>query len=306
MKPEKLASIAKTVRVDKPDGFRVKDIDPAGKLGLDLDKDDAKKILPDLVEAMAKQQERLYAEGKSAVLAIVQAMDAAGKDTVIEHVFSGINPQGCQVTSFKQPSAEELSHDFLWRTTKCLPPRGHIGVFNRSYYEEVLVVRVHPDWLAKQKLPAARFDKKFWDARYESINALERHLTRNGTKVLKFHLRISKEEQRQRFLDRLKDPEKNWKFSLGDLPERELWNKYMDAYEHMIRATSTEDAPWHVIPADHKWTARVAVAAVILDAMNKIAPKAPEVPAAQLLEFAKAQKALEAEAPKKPAEKSDK
>jgi PPK2 family polyphosphate:nucleotide phosphotransferase len=303
MKAEKVSSIARSVRVDKPDGFRLNDIDPADKLGLDLGKDEAKDVLADLVGEIAKQQELLYAQGRYAVLAVIQAMDAAGKDTVIEHVFSGINPQGCQLTSFKQPSAEELSHDFLWRTTKCLPPRGHIGVFNRSYYEEVLVVRVHPELLEKQKLPPGKIDKRFWDARFESINAFERHMERSGTSVLKFHLRISREEQRQRFLDRLNDPEKLWKFSLGDLPERALWDSYMDAYEQTIRATSTKEAPWYVIPADHKWTARVAVAAVVLDALNKIAPKVPDVPPAQLAEFEKARQSLKAEAP---AEKSGK
>jgi PPK2 family polyphosphate:nucleotide phosphotransferase len=297
MKPEDLAKIVSKVRIDKPDDFKLKNADPADRLGLGLEEPAARLIMSDLVRDMAKQQELLFADGGRAVLVIIQAMDAAGKDTVIEHVFSGINPAGCRVTSFKQPSAEEQSHDFLWRTVPHLPPRGTIGVFNRSYYEETLVVRVHPEWLGKQKIAPDKVGKDFWQDRFESINALEKHLHRNGTTVLKFHLRISREEQRKRFLDRLNDPDKNWKFSLGDLPERARWDDYMTAYEDMIRATSTKHAPWHVIPADHKWTSRVAVGAVVLDALNGIAPKPPKLSADELAKFARAKDQLEAEGP---------
>ena len=293
-----VADIVRRVRIDRPDGFRLADHDPAGKLGLAIDKDAGRDMLSALVKEIARKQELLYAEGRHAVLVILQAMDAGGKDGTIERVFSGINPQGCQVHSFKTPGAEELAHDFLWRTTVALPQRGHIGVFNRSYYEEVLVVRVHPDWLARQNLPAGEVGDAFWEDRFESIRAFERHLVRNGTRVLKFHLRLSLEEQRQRFLDRIRQPEKRWKFSLGDLAERELWERYMHAYEAAIRATATPEAPWHVIPADRKWLAATAVAGVLLDTLTRLDPTPPPIPPGERDAFARAEQALLAQAPK--------
>jgi PPK2 family polyphosphate:nucleotide phosphotransferase len=298
-----IADIVRRVRVDEPEHFRLADHDPAGKLGLTIDKDAGRDMLADLVKDIGKKQELLYAEGRHAVLVILQAMDAGGKDGTIERVFSGINPQGCQVHSFKTPSVEELSHDFLWRTTVRLPQRGYIGVFNRSYYEEVLVVRVHPDWLARQGLPPEKADDAFWEARFESIRAFERHLVRNGTRVLKFHLRISPEEQRQRFLDRIHQPAKRWKFSLGDVAERDLWDQYMNAYEAAIRATSTSEAPWHVIPADRKWLAATAVGAVLLDTLLQLDPTPPPIPEAERAAFAQAERTLLAQAPKAPKNK---
>ena len=220
-------------------------------------------------------------------------MDAAGKDSVIEHVMSGVNPQGCQVYSFKQPSSEELDHDFLWRTTRCLPERGRIGVFNRSYYEEVLVVRVHPQILAKQKLPPALVTERVWKERYEDIGAFERYLSRNGTVIRKFFLNVSKEEQRQRFLARLDEPEKNWKFAAADVEERRHWDEYMKAYEKMIEATSSEEAPWFVIPADHKWFTRLAVADVIVETLEGLDLHFPEVSEAQRQELQQARALLE-------------
>lgn len=222
-------------------------------------------------------QDKLYAQDHWSVLLIFQAMDAAGKDSTIKHVMSGINPQGCQVTSFKQPSAEELDHDFLWRTTRHLPERGRIGIFNRSYYEEVLVVRVHPDILANQHLPPKLVTKKIWKERFEDINAFERYLARNGTLILKFFLNVSKDEQKKRFLERLDEPEKHWKFQPSDVAERQLWSDYMKAYEEMIRATATPHAPWHVVPADSKWFTRLAVAAAIVDAMEGLDLAYPKV-----------------------------
>ncbi|HWM84071.1 MAG TPA: PPK2 family polyphosphate kinase [Pseudolabrys sp.] len=299
-RPSFIADIVRQVRVEAPERFQLADHDPAGKLGLAIDKDAGRDVLADLVKDIARKQELLYAEGRQAVLVILQAMDAGGKDGTIERVFSGINPQGCQVHSFKTPSAEELAHDFLWRTTLRLPQRGHIGVFNRSYYEEVLVVRVHPDWLARQGLPEEHVDDAFWEKRFQSIRAFEQHLVRNGTRVLKFHLRLSLEEQRQRFLDRIRQPEKRWKFSLGDIAERGLWDRYMHAYEKAIRATSTPEAPWHVIPADRKWLAATAVAAVLLDALVQLDPTPPAIPEAEREAFARAEQMLQAEGPDAP------
>jgi len=226
-------------------------------------------------------------------LVVLQAMDAGGKDGTIERVFSGINPQGCQVHSFKAPSAEELSHDFLWRTTVALPRRGHIGVFNRSYYEEVLVVRVHPEMLERQGIDSGAVDKKFWEERFESIRRFEQHLTRNGTVILKFFLHVSKEEQRERFLDRIKDPEKHWKFSASDLAERGYWDDYMQAYEEMLSETSTKCAPWYIVPADHKWVSRALVAKVLTTTIKSLDLKFPEVTPAQLKEIAEAKKKLQ-------------
>ncbi|OJY43324.1 MAG: hypothetical protein BGP08_19325 [Rhizobiales bacterium 64-17] len=289
-----IADLVRRVRVAQPDKFRLADVDPSDKLGLERDKD----LLKEIVSEIARKQELLYAEGRRAVLVILQAMDAGGKDGTIERVFSGINPQGCQVHSFKAPSAEELSHDFLWRTTVALPQRGHIGVFNRSYYEEVLVVCVHPEMLERQGIDAGAVDKKFWEERFESIRRFEQHLARNGTTVLKFHLRISPEEQRERFLERLRKPEKHWKFSLGDIEERKLWDRYMEAYEAAIRATSTPEAPWHVVPADRKWAAAAAVAAVLHDTLTRMDPRPGPVPASARKAYEAAEQALLAEAPK--------
>ena len=245
--------------------IRLKDYDPdwAGdpKLPKEERKEFAERSLMQDVSALAEAQDRLYAADSWSILLIFQAMDAAGKDSTIKHVMSGVNPQGCQVYSFKHPSAEDLDHNFLWRYTRVLPERGRIGIFNRSYYEEVLVVRVHPELVKAERIPDAKIDRDFWTDRYEDINALERHLTRNGTVVLKFFLHVSKDEQRKRFLKRLEDPTKHWKFSADDLTERGFWKDYMKAYEEAISATSTKWAPWYIIPADHKWVTRGLVCA---------------------------------------------
>jgi PPK2 family polyphosphate:nucleotide phosphotransferase len=278
------------VRPDKK--FRLEDHDP-GFTGRFESKEDGKRHLEKGLEKLRDLQEKLYAQDQWAVLLIFQAMDAAGKDSVIEHVMSGVNPQGCQVYSFKQPSSEELDHDFLWRTTRCLPERGRIGVFNRSYYEEVLVVRVHPQILAKQKLPAAVVTDRIWKDRYEDIGAFERYLSRSGTVIRKFFLNVSKEEQRQRFLARLDEPEKNWKFAAADVEERQHWDEYMKAYEKMIEATTSEEAPWFVIPADHKWFTRLAVADVIVETLEGLDLHFPEVSEAQRQELQRARALLE-------------
>ena len=241
-----------------------------GGLGEETLKGRAKDYLEDCSKELSEIQEKLYADDRYAVLMVFQAMDAAGKDGTIKHVFSGVNPTGCQVVSFKAPSTEELDHTFLWRVARALPERGRIGIFNRSHYEEVLVVRVHPEFLDRQRLTAKRFDAAFWQARYEDINSFERHLDRNGTVVLKFFLHVSRQEQRKRFLDRLKDPEKHWKFSYGDLEESRKWDDYMAAYEDALTNTSTEWAPWHVIPADHKWVMRALVSHAIIDRLRKL------------------------------------
>jgi PPK2 family polyphosphate:nucleotide phosphotransferase len=278
------------VRPDKK--FRLEDHDP-GFTGRFTSKEDGKRHLQEGLEKLHAQQEKLYAQDQWAVLLIFQAMDAAGKDSVIEHVMSGVNPQGCQVYSFKAPSSEELDHDFMWRTTRGLPERGRIGVFNRSYYEEVLVVRVHPEILARQKVPPALVTDKIWKERYEDINAFERYLSRNGTVIRKFFLHVSKEEQRARFLARLDEPEKNWKFAAGDVEERRHWDEYMKAYEKMIEATTSEHAPWFVIPADHKWFTRLAVADVIVETMQELDLHFPEVSETQRQELARARALLE-------------
>jgi len=278
------------VRPDKK--FRLEDHDP-GFTGRFESKEDGKRHLEKGLEKLRDLQERLYAQDQWAVLLIFQAMDAAGKDSVIEHVMSGVNPQGCQVYSFKQPSSEELDHDFLWRTTRCLPERGRIGVFNRSYYEEVLVVRVHPQILAKQKLPATLVTDRIWKERYEDIGAFERYLSRNGTVIRKFFLNVSKDEQRQRFLARLDQPEKNWKFAAADVQERQHWDEYMKAYEKMIEATTSEESPWFVIPADHKWFTRLAVADVIVETLQSLDLHFPEVSEAQRQELQRARALLE-------------
>jgi PPK2 family polyphosphate:nucleotide phosphotransferase len=289
------ASITK-YRIEQGKKFNLKDFDPGDTAGLDIDKGEAKDMLRDDVKRLADLQERLYAEDRWALLVIFQAMDAAGKDSAIKHVMSGVNPQGCQVHSFKQPSAQELDHDFLWRTTKALPERGRIGVFNRSYYEEVLVVRVHPEFLKGQKLPPRLMTDKLWEQRFEDIRDFERHMTRNGTKILKFFLHVSKDEQRKRFLDRVEEPAKRWKFSLGDVAERALWDRYMEAYEDAIRNTASPDAPWFVVPADHKWFTRLVVARAMAEALEALDLKFPKVDGPALLELEKARKELLAEA----------
>lgn len=247
------------------------------ELGRDVVKRRAREILDANLEELASAQNLLYADDRYSLLIVLQAMDAAGKDGTIKHVMSGINPQGCQVFSFKKPSAEEVDHNFLWRYMRCLPERGRIGIFNRSYYEDVLIVKVHPEILESQRLPVKKFGSKFWEHRYEDVNAFERHLVRNGTVILKFFLHVSPEEQMRRFLERLDRPEKNWKFSAADLAEREYWDQYMDAYEEAMSATSTKWAPWHVIPADQKWATRAIVADFITSAIRSLDLKYPEV-----------------------------
>ena len=274
--------------------FRLKQIRPGDTAGLDS-KDETASRLARGLESLRDQQEKLYAQGTWALLVIIQAMDAAGKDSTIEHVMSGVNPQGCQVSSFKAPSSEELSHDFLWRTTTRLPRRGIVGVFNRSYYEEVLVVRVHPELLAKQRLPSSLVTKNIWRERFEDINAFERHLRRSGVAILKFFLHVSKDAQRKRFLERIDTPAKNWKFAIGDVHERTHWREYMSAYEDMIRHTATPEAPWWVVPADHKWFTRLVVAEAIADAMKDLDLRFPPIDAAQRKELAAAKATLQRE-----------
>jgi PPK2 family polyphosphate:nucleotide phosphotransferase len=293
----KLSKIIKRFRIDKPDKFRLSDYDPADTGGLDIEKAEAKAMLADGVERLAALQEKLYADNRWAVLAVFQAMDTAGKDGAIKHVMSGVNPQGCQVHAFKAPSSEELDHDFLWRIAKALPERGRIGIFNRSHYEEVLVVRVHPELLARQRLP--RVPKDIWQERFKSIREFERHLARNGVVILKFFLHISREKQRERFLARLEDPAKRWKFEMGDVAERKLWDRYMHAYEDAIRHTSRPEAPWYVVPADNKPFARLVIAEAIVEAMEDLKLEFPKVEGAALKELEKVRRALLAETPKK-------
>jgi PPK2 family polyphosphate:nucleotide phosphotransferase len=260
-----------------------------------IDKDKGTKILEANRKRLNDAQERLYAQDRWSLLLIFQGMDAAGKDSAIKSVFDGVNPQGCEVTSFKQPTSHELDHDFMWRSTIALPQRGRIGIFNRSYYEECLVVRVHPQVLAQQKLPPRLVTRNIWRERFEDISAFERYLTRNGTVILKFFLNVSKEKQRERFLDRLDVPSKNWKFSMADVSERALWGKYQAAYQEVIRHTSTKAAPWYVVPADHKWFARVVIGSAIVSALESLDLTYPKVDAAALEEFGKVRKALEEE-----------
>ncbi len=276
--------------------FRLKDHDPGDTAGLDSeDKPEAKRMLASGVERMAELQERLYASDEWGLLLVFQAMDAAGKDGTIKHVLSGVNPQGCQVHSFKQPSPEELDHDFLWRTQRAAPERGRIGIFNRSYYEEVLVVRVHPQILAGQHLPPRLVGKKVWDQRLEDIAGYERYLARNGFAILKFFLNVSKKEQKRRFLERLDAPEKHWKFSTSDVRERAHWKGYMQAYEEAIRGTASEHAPWFVVPADQKWFTRLVVAAAIVETLEGLDLAFPKVPDSKREELALARAALEKE-----------
>ncbi|MFI5008074.1 MAG: polyphosphate kinase 2 family protein [Solirubrobacterales bacterium] len=265
----KVGDLARPFRVADGRHFRLSSIDPGDTRRFDSKKRARDRLERD-IERLAELQEKLYAQDRWALLLIFQAMDAAGKDSTIKHVMSGVNPQGCQVYSFKAPSDEELDHDFMWRTTCRVPERGRIGIFNRSYYEEVLVVRVHPELLARQRLPAKLMTRDIWRERYEDINAFERYLTRNGVVVRKFFLHVSREEQRQRFLERLDEPEKNWKFSLTDVRERRHWDEYMAAYEDVIRRTSSPHAPWYVVPADHKWFTRLVVVSAILDALSSL------------------------------------
>jgi PPK2 family polyphosphate:nucleotide phosphotransferase len=281
-------------RVTSGRKFHLNDYKPGETLGL-KNKEQASEWLRSGVDALADLQERLYAQDQWAVLVVFQAMDAAGKDGTIKHVMSGINPQGVQVYSFKAPSAEELDHDFLWRTSRCLPERGRIGIFNRSYYEETLVVRVHPELLARQHLPESVVGKRIWEHRFDDINNFEQYLTRNGVIVLKFFLNVGKQEQRERFLARLDLPEKNWKFSLADAHERQHWAEYQDAYDDMIRHTSTAHAPWHIIPANNKWFARLVVAAAIVGRLQELKLEYPDVDPGKRRELAAARAALEQE-----------
>ena len=287
----KRTELVKRYRLAEQKAFRLADINPADTWKL-KSKEHAQEWLEEGVTRLRELQNKLYAQQQWAVLLIFQGMDTAGKDSTIKHVMSGVNPQGCDVFSFKAPSPEELDHDFLWRTTCRLPERGRIGIFNRSYYEETLIVRVHPALLACEKLPPALVTKDIWHERFEDINALERYLTRNGVIVRKFFLHLSKQEQRKRLLDRLEQPEKNWKFSLDDVRERQKWGSYQRAYEDMIRNTSTDYAPWHVIPADHKWFTRLVVAEVIVDALESLELSYPKVSSAKRKELAAARTAL--------------
>jgi PPK2 family polyphosphate:nucleotide phosphotransferase len=288
--------LSRPYRIEDGDKFRLKDIDPddTGKLQ-SKDRDEAKEMLGVGVEALCTLQDMLYAQDRWAVLLIFQAMDAAGKDGAIKHVMSGVNPQGCQVYSFKAPTSEDLDHDYLWRCQKCLPERGRIGIFNRSYYEETLVVRVHREILDRQKMPPTLVGKDIWKDRFQDIRNLEKYLSRNGVIVRKFFLHVSKEEQKKRFLQRIEEPEKNWKFSASDAKERGHWDEYMHAYEDMIQHTATEDAPWYVVPADHKWFTRVVVAAAVVDALDSLDLHYPKVGEADLQKLAAAREQLLAE-----------
>jgi PPK2 family polyphosphate:nucleotide phosphotransferase len=283
--------LVKPFRVEDGKHFRLKDHDPAHTAGVDS-KEEAKQLLEEGVAKLAELQDKLYAEDQWALLLIFQAMDAAGKDGAIKHVMSGVNPQGCQVYSFKAPSSEELNHDYLWRTMKSVPERGRIGIFNRSYYEEVLVVRVHPELLKAQKIPSPLIRKNIWKERFEDIRAFESYMTRNGILIRKFFLNVSRKEQKRRFIERLDEPEKNWKFSAPDIRERACWDDYMAAYEDMIRHTATPAAPWHVIPADNKWFTRIAVASAIVDTLEDLNLAYPKVDEAKAKELAAARKLL--------------
>jgi PPK2 family polyphosphate:nucleotide phosphotransferase len=291
----KLERIAERFRIDKPDKFRLADHDPAECCGLSIDKNDAKDMLEDGLKRLSELQQKLYAHDRWSVLIVLQAMDAAGKDGVIKHVMTGLNPQGVEVYPFKAPSQEELDHDFLWRAGKRLPERGRIGIFNRSHYEEVLAVRVHPELLARQKLPDQLSGKDIWQRRFEDIRHFERHLAHSGTLVLKFFLNVSRKEQRQRFLDRIDEPGKRWKFSMGDVEERKLWPQYMAAYEDMVRETSRPEAPWYVVPADNKWFSRLVVAAAMVQALDSLKLEYPKVEGKALEDLRKAGAALRAE-----------
>lgn len=287
----KKRALTKHYQIEDGKGFRLTDFSPADTWKL-KSKEHAQEWLEQSAARLSELQAQLYAQNKWALLLIFQAMDAAGKDGTIKHVMSGVNPQGCQVFSFKAPSEEELNHDFLWRSTKCLPERGRIGIFNRSYYEEVLVVRVHQELLEREKLPGELVTKQIWPQRFEDIRAFERYLARNGVVIRKFFLHLSKSEQKRRLLSRLEEPDKNWKFSMADVQERELWKEYMKAYDEMIRNTATAQAPWFVVPADHKWFTRLVVAEVIVQALESLHLAYPKVDSAKRRELAAVRKAL--------------
>ena len=289
---KKSSKLLKPFRIEHGKHFRLKDHDPAHTAGVHS-KAQAEKLLEEGVLKLADLQDKLYAQDSWALLLVIQAMDAAGKDGVIKHVMSGINPQGCQVYSFKAPSAEELDHDYMWRTMMRMPERGRIGIFNRSYYEEVLVVRVHPQLLEAERIPPSLITKNVWEDRFEDICAFERYLTRNGVVVRKFFLNVSKKEQKRRFLARLDEPEKNWKFSAADIKERACWDDYMNAFEDMIRHTATPDAPWYVIPADNKWFTRIAVAEAVVETLEGLKLSYPKVSADKAKELAAARHLLE-------------
>ena len=291
-------ALALRYRVTKGSGFRLTDYDP-DDMAPGASKERAQVLLTRGIERLRAGQERLYANDNWSVLLIFQAMDAAGKDGAIEHVMSGVNPQGCQVYSFKAPTDEELDHDYMWRTTKSLPERGRIGIFNRSYYEEVLVARVHPEVLERQRIPQECVTRKIWSERFEDVVAFERYLTRNGVVILKFFLHVSREEQRRRFIARIDTPEKQWKFSAADVRERAHWDDYMDAYEDMIRHTATTHAPWYVVPADNKWYTRVVVASAIVEALESLDLKFPRVTMAKKRELEQAKRVLELEETKR-------
>src|SRR5712692_1714348 len=296
----KSGGYVKPFRITDGSRFRMKDFDPGETLGLKA-KEEAQRDLEEGIARLSVLQDKLYAQDRWALLLIFQAMDAAGKDSTIKHVMSGVNPAGCQVYSFKSPSSEELNHDFLWRTTRCLPERGHIGIFNRSYYEEVLIVRVHPELLANQRIPPALVGKDIWKQRYSDINAFEHYLARNGIITRKFFLHVSKKEQRKRFLKRLEEPEKNWKFSPSDVAERTRWDDYMRAYEEMIQNTSSERAPWHIVPADHKWVTRLVVAGAVVETLEELNLAYPKVDVEKQKALDAARKALEKEGLESPA-----
>jgi PPK2 family polyphosphate:nucleotide phosphotransferase len=286
--------IAKPFRVAKGKNFRMKNVDPGDTLRFTKEehKGKAKEALANGIQALTELQDKLYAQDRWGVLLIFQAMDAAGKDGAIKHVMSGVNPQGCEVSSFKAPSAEDLDHDYLWRCMKELPNRGNIGIFNRSYYEEMLVVRVHPEYLAKQKVPPQLMTKKIWKERAEDIRNVEQYLTRNGIVIRKFFLHVSKKEQQRRFLERIDNPLKNWKFSSNDAAERDYWDDYMEAYEEMIRTTATSYAPWYVVPADNKWFTRVVVAGAVIEALADLNLAYPKVDKSKQADLAVARKKL--------------
>jgi PPK2 family polyphosphate:nucleotide phosphotransferase len=288
-------SISQPYRVTNGKHFRLKDVDPddRGHFGKGETAEAAEEALATGVQALEQLQERLYANHRWSLLLVFQAMDAAGKDSVIKHVMSGVNPQGCDVHSFKVPSSEDLDHDYLWRTLRVLPERGRIGIFNRSHYEELVVVRVHPELLGRQKLPAPLVGKAIWKERAEDICDVERYLTHNGVVIRKFFLHVSKKEQRKRFIERLDRPEKNWKFSSHDLVERGRWKDYMEAYEDAIRRTATADAPWYVVPADHKWFTRLVVVGAIIDALDSLDLRFPTLDPAQRRNLARARRALD-------------
>jgi PPK2 family polyphosphate:nucleotide phosphotransferase len=290
---KKARKLAKPFRVSNGKSFRLRSVDPADTHGLTSeDKPRAKEALAMGIDVLAELQDRLYAQDRWAVLLIFQAMDAAGKDGAIKHVMSGVNPQGCQVYSFKAPTSEDLDHDYLWRCLKVLPERGRIGIFNRSYYEETLVIRTHPELLAAQKIPSELVTKSIWKERHHDIRGFERYLARNGVAVCKFFLHVSKDEQKRRFVERLENPAKNWKFSANDAKERKFWDQYMDAYEDTIRNTATKEAPWYVVPADNKWFTRVVVAAAVIDTLAKLDLEYPKVSDDKRKELAAAKTAL--------------